>query len=596
MQIRSLFFTGLIFFSFFSLSHANTITHAISLSRAPKYKKDFKHFEYANPDAPKQGILNECAIGTFDSFNPYVLKGRPIKDASLIYDTLMEKSLDEPSSYYCLVAEKIEFPKDYSYVIYHINPDAKFHDGKSIRSEDIIFSYNLLINNFGSVLKKYYKDIKSVETIGELKLKFSFSTKNNKELIAITSQIPAIPKHFWKDKNFSNADLEIPLGSGPYKIKKYQTGRSVTLERVKNYWAKDLPVMKGRYNFDEIRYDYYRDSTIALEAFKAGLFDYRFEDSAKKWATMYNGPEFNNKNILKKKIKHSQPIGMQGLVFNTRRPVFKDPKVRQALIYAFDYEWANKKMFYGEYKRIDSYFSNCELKAPPLPCKKEKLVLDKFKNLMEEKIFTAKYKLPKTDGSGYSRNNLIKASKLLNEAGWEIKNQKLINKKTNKPFRFEYLSVSPTREKIILPFKENLKKLGIKMIIKRVDSPTYTMRIRKYDFDMTELGFGAKLTPGSELMVFWHSSSAFKKDSRNLAGVNSSVIDSLVEQIINEPKRDKMIILVHALDRILLWGNYIIPFGASTEYRLAIRKDIKMPKIMPQNKPGISTWWKEKKI
>ena len=351
--------------------------------------------------------------------------------------------------------------------------------------------------------------------------------------------------------------------------------------------------MKGRYNFNEIRYDYFRDVVVALEAFKAGLYDYRFEDSAKKWATMYNGPEFKNGNIIKKEIKHSIPIAMQGLVFNTRRPVFKNPEVRKALMYAFDYEWANKKIYFSQYKRIKSYFYNSELAAPPLPLEDEMKILLKFKDILPKKLFTEKYHIPETNGSGYARNNLIKAAEILKKNAWEIKERKLVNKKTGKPFRFEFLSSSMNQEKIILPFKKNLEKLGIEMVIKRVDSPQYTMRLRKYDFDMIASGFGGQSTPGSELKLFWHSSNLLKKDARNFAGVASPAVDYLVESIIAEPDRAKMIPLVNALDRVLLWGNYMIPFGASDSYRLAYRKEIKRISGFSGRTPGISTWWKE---
>ena len=567
--------------------------HGIAMHGKPKYSADFTHFAYTNPDAPKAGsvTLGEFAAQTYDTFNPFVPKGVAATGVGLLYDSLTQKSLDEPFTQYGLIAEKTQLDTNNLWVIFHINPKATFSDGAPIKAEDVVFTFNTLLEKGKPFFKFYFQDVEKVEALNSQQVKFSFKHSNNLELPLILGELQILPKHYWKDKDFSKANLDIPLGSGPYLIKSFDPGRSVTYERNEGYWAKDLPVNKGRYNFNTIRYDYYRDSTIAQEAFMAGEYDYRRENTAKLWATAYTGKAINSGEIQQIAIPHKQPSGMQGFAFNTRRPLFKDPKVREALGYAFDFEWTNKQFMYNAYKRTQSYFDNSELAAKELPVNGELALLEPFRQQLPERLFTTPYKTPSTDGSGNNRSNLRHALALLKEAGWKIEGQQLVNKE-NQPFEFEILLLGPGLERHTQPFIQNLKKLGITANLRKLsDTQQYVERRRNFDFDMMTIGIGQSNSPGNEQINYWHSKSANQPDSANYAGVNDPVVDKLTEKIINAKSREELVDATKALDRVLLWGHYFIPHWYIDNNRIAYWDKFGIPQIHPSYGLDFMSWW-----
>lgn len=574
-----------------SFAYATTPVHAIAMNGTPKYKAGFSHFDYVNPNAVKKGNIKLNAIGTYDSFNPFIIKGVAADGIGLTFDTLMIQSDDEPFTAYGLIAEKIEMPKDRSWVTFHLNPKAVFHDGSAITAEDVKFSFDILIEKGSPLYKRYYGDVTAVKILNPSTVKFVFRNGDNRELPLILGQISIVSKAYWQNKDFSKTTLTPPLGSGPYKVKSFQAGKSITYERVKSYWAKDLPTMKGRYNFDSIHYDYYRDQTVALEAFKSGEYDFIQENRSKQWATLYTGPQFNSGNIIKETIKHELPLGMQGFAMNSRRDLFKDAKVRQALTYAFDFEWSNKNLFYGQYARTHSYFSNSELASSGLPSKEELAILNPLRDQIPPEVFTQEYRSPSTKGDGNNRQNLREAVKLLKSAGWMIKNKKLIHSKTGKPFSFEVLLYSPSFERVILPYKKNLAKLGIDVKIRMVDTSQYVNRIRSFDYDMLVVVIGQSNSPGNEQRYFFHSESANAAGSRNYMGIQNPAIDKLVDMVINAPDRQQLIYRTRALDRVLLWNHYIVPNWHYGKYRVAYQNIFAKPKVQPKYDIGFYNWW-----
>lgn len=577
-----------------SLQASETVPqHAVAMHGDVKYPPGFTHFDYVNPNATKGGTVRLSVVSnSYDSFNPFVLKGVPAAGVShYVYDTLTKQSEDEAFSEYGLIAEKVEMPEDRSSVIFHINPNARFQDGHPILPEDVIFTFNSLIEHGAPFYKAYYGDVSSVSQISDYQVKFEFKNKENRELPLILGQLPVLPKHYWEGRDFSKSSLEIPVGSGPYKIKSFNTGRSITYERVKDYWAKDLAVNKGHYNFDEVIYEYYGDQTIALEAFKAGEYDFRLENTAKNWATSYTGQKFDDGLIIKKEVDHQQPVGMQGFIYNTRRDVFKDPKVREALAYAFDFEWTNKQLFFGQYKRTNSYFENSDLASQGLPSEDELAVLTPFKDQVPANVFTKAYQAPATDGSGKVRNNLRAALKLLKEAGWSIKDKQLVNDKTSQPFKFEILLYQKAFERIIHPFTKNLEKLGIDAQIRLVDSNQYIERIRSYDYDMFIMTLSQSNSPGNEQRDYWYSSNTQIPGTRNYIGVSDPVVDQLVDMIIAAPNRKSLITRTKVLDRVLLWNHYVIPQWHLPKQRISYWNKLSHPSVFPKSGVNLDTWW-----
>ncbi len=572
-------------------SFANTISgHAIAMHGEPKYKENFKHLEYANPNAPKGGQVIFSSIGTYDTFNPFTLKGTSVNGIGNLFESLTSSSSDEAFTEYGLLAERIEWPEDRSWVAFTLRKEAKWHDGRSITADDVIWTFNKLMEQGHPFYKYYYADVIEAIKENELKIRFNFKGNTNLELPLIVGQLPVLPKHYWENVNFDETTLEIPIGSGPYKIKSFDPGRSITYELDNNYWGSDIPIRKGTENFGIIKYEYYKDRSIEREAFKSGDIDFFSENSSKEWATSYNIPAVENNIIIKENIEHENPQGMQAFVFNTRKNIFKNIKVRKALNYAFDFEWTNKNLFYDAYKRTNSFFENSELASSGLPGKDELEILKKFPSLPSE-IFELEFNPPKTDGSGFIRKELALANDLLQEAGWDLKDGVLTNTDTGNIFEFEILLVSPAFERIVLPFKENLEKLGIVTKIRTVDSAQYQQRLETFDFDMVVYTFSQSLSPGNEQRNFWGSEASKVNGSRNIIGIKNSVIDSLIEEVISAKDRNDLIATTRALDRVLLWNYYVIPQWHISSYRTLYWDIFNKPNIKPKYSLGTNTWW-----
>jgi microcin C transport system substrate-binding protein len=568
--------------------------HGIAMHGDLKYGPDFKHFDYVNPAAPKGGELKQGTVGTFDSFNAFIIKGNPVAGIGQIYDTLLTPSADEPFSEYGLLAEKVETPADRSWVAFTLRPNARWHDGKPITVDDVIWSFETLRDKGAPFFRAYYHNVDKVETTGERTVKFTFKPGENRELPLILGQFPVFPKHWWATRDFDTTSLEIPLGSGPYKVESFEPGRYVVYARVPDYWGKDLPVNVGRNNFDRSRIDYYRDPTVALEAFKAGEFDFEIEQSAKAWATAYDFPALKNGLVKKEEIANDRPVGMQAFAFNTRRPMFKDARVREALGYLFDFEWSNRTLFYGQYTRTRSYFDNSELAATGLPSEAELAVLAPYRGRVPEKVFTTEYNPPKTDGSGNIRDNLRAAARLLGEAGWVVdeKTRKLTNKDTGQEMQFEILLDNPLFERIVLPFVKNLERLGITATVRTVDTAQYQRRTDEFDFDMIiPRPWAQSLSPGNEQRDYWTSAYADKPGSRNLIGIKDPVVDALVEAVIAAPDRPSLVARVRALDRVLQWGQWVIPQWHISYDRVAYWDKLARPAVTPAQGVQLDAWW-----
>jgi len=572
-----------------------TTGHGLSIHGDLKYGPGFKHFEYANPDAPKGGDVRLAAIGTFDNLNPFILKGVPAAGAGQLFDTLTVASSDEPSSEYGLIAESVEVPADRSWVTFTLRPEARFHDGSAITADDVIWTFQTLKTKGHPFYRAYYAQVAKPEALGPSKVKFSFGPGENRELPVIAGQLPVLSKAYWSKRDFEKTTLEPPLGSGPYRVESVDAGRSIVYRRVKDYWGAKLPVRAGQNNFDTIRYDYYRDSTVALEAFKAGQYDFRQENSAKNWAAAYKVPAVTQGLLKKEEIPNEVPTGMQAFVFNTRRPIFQDRRVRQALGYAFDFEWANKNLFHGAYTRTRSYFSNSELASSGLPGPEEIKVLEPFRGRVPPEVFAKEYQPPVTDGSGDIRANLREALGLLKEAGWVVQGQKLANARTGEPMQFEILLDDPNFERITLPFVKNLERLGVAARVRTVDAAQYQKRVENFDFDMAVGLWGQSLSPGNEQTDFWNSERAGIAGSRNLAGIHDPVVDKLVELVISAPDRPSLVARTRALDRVLLWGFYGIPHFHIRTFRVAYWDKFDRPRVSPKYALGFDTWWVDAK-
>jgi microcin C transport system substrate-binding protein len=566
-------------------------SEGMSLFGDLKYGPDFTHFDYTNPQAPKGGAMRYSAIGTFDTLNPFVINGVPAAGISLIFDTLSASSEDEPASEYGLVAKTIDLAPDKLSVLYTLRREARFHDGTPMTPADVIWTFDALQKKGLPAYREYYGDVTKVVQEGDRGVRFYFKSAKNRELPQIVGQMPVLSKAYWSGRDFEKTTLTPPLGSGPYTIKSLDPGRSITYSRVKDYWGADLPVNKGRYNVDTVRYDYYRDATIALEAFKAGQYDVRQENSSKDWATGYDSPALRAGLIKKEQIPNGLPSGMQGFGYNLRRPIFQDPRVREALAYAFDFEWSNKNLFYDAYQRTRSYFDNSELAATGVPQGEELKILGKFRGQIPDAVFTTEYDPPKYDGSGNIRDGLRKALKLLMAAGWTFKDEKLVNAKTGEPFEFEILLDNPQFERIVLPFADNLKRMGITARVRTVDTAQYQRRMDTFDYDMTVVLFPESLSPGNEQREYWGSRAADEQGSHNLLGIKSKVVDALVEELIQSSDRASLVAHTRALDRVLQYGYYVIPNFHLAAFRVAYWDKFRRPGVSPKYAVGLDTWW-----
>jgi microcin C transport system substrate-binding protein len=567
-----------------------TVAHAFSMYGDLKYPAGFSHFQYVNPEAPKGGDVKLAAIGTFDTLNPFVLKGVPAAGIGGVFDTLTVSSDDEPFSQYGLIAETIEIPADRSWVAFTLRPQARFHDGSPITVEDVIWTFDVLKTKGRPFYRAYYAQVTKAEKVGERKVRFLFGPGDNRELPLIVGQLPVLSRAYWSQRDFERTTLEPPLGSGAYRVESLDPGRSVTYRRVKDYWAAKLPVNVGRENFDSIRYDYYRDSTVAIEALKSGEYDFRQENVAKNWATAYATPAVTRGLLKKEEIPNEVPTGMQGFVFNMRRPIFQDARVRRALGYAFDFEWSNKTLFYGAYTRTKSYFSNSELASSGMPSGEELKTLEPFRGKVPDEVFTRAYEPPATDGTGNIRDGVREALRLLGEAGWTVKGQKLVNGR-GEPMQFEILLNDSTWERIALPFAKNLERLGITARVRVVDAAQYEKRQDDYDFDVIVTVWAQSLSPGNEQREFWGSQTAGERGSRNLAGIKDPVVDRLIDLVIQAPDRPSLVARTRALDRVLLWGYYVIPHWHIRAFRVVYWDKFARPAVSPKYALGFDTWW-----
>ena len=589
-MLKKIFIILIVLNSYKSFAEINK-SHAIAMHGSPKYKENFSNVEYVNPNSPKGGNIRLDAFGSFDSFNAFISKGEQAAGLSYLFETLTVRTYDEAFTEYGLIAETIEWPKDRSWVAFELRKEATWHDGKKIIPEDVIWTFNTLMEKGHPFYKYYYSDVIEVIKINDSKVRFNFKNNKNLELPLIIGQLPVLPSHYWKNKNFEETTLKIPMGSGPYKIDSFDPGRSITYKLNENYWGKNLSINKGKNNFEKITYQYFKDREVIRLALKSGDIDIFSENQSKAWATAYDIPAVKNGILKKELIDHENPQGMQAFVFNTRKNIFKNKKVRQALSYAFDFEWTNKNLFYGAYKRTNSYFENSELASSGLPEEEELKILNQYKDQLPKELFIKEFELSKTDGSGFIRKELSKAISLLSDEGWKLNNGKLINTSTGEEFKFEILLVSPAFERIVLPFKDNLKKLGISVSVRIIDSAQYQERLNTFDFDMIVSSFGQSLSPGNEQRNYWGSDAADTNGSRNVIGIKNNVVDSLIENLISAKDRKNLILASKALDRVLLWNYYVIPQWHISSYRTLYWDIFDKPNILPKYSLGIDTWW-----
>ena len=583
--------------------------HGLSLFGSLKYPPGFKHFDYVNPNAPKGGTVRLGAFGTFDNFNVAVsgvkgsiAAGFAVIGDGFIYDSLLTSSLDEVATEYGLLAESVTYPPDFSSVTYRLRAEAKWHDGVPVTPDDVIYSFDVL-KKYAPQVAAYYRHVVKAEKTGDRDITFTFDQAGNRELPQIVGQLNILPKHWWEgtDKNGNKRDigattLEPPLGSGPYKIKEFSPGRSITYERVKDYWGKDLNVNIGRDNFDEVRYEYFRDTTVSLEAFKADQLDWRTESSAKDWATAYDFPAVKDGRVILEEFPIQSFGGMQAFAFNIRRNKFKDWRVRRAFNYALDFEDMNKAMFFGQYKRIDSYFEGMELASSGLPKDRELEILETVRDKVPPEVFTKPYTNPVGGTPENVRNNLREATRLLREAGYEIRNQKLVNTKTGEPFTVEFLLVQPVFERLALRYQPNLERLGITVTIRTVDESQYENRLRQWDYDIIVASWGESLSPGNEQRGNWGSDAADQPGSENLIGIKNPAVDALIERVIFAKSREDLVAATQALDRVLLWNDYVVPQWTYGKARTARWNRFSRPEKLP--KYGVSAfptiWWYDK--
>lgn len=573
--------------------------HGDTLFGELKYPAGFAHYEHANPDAPKGGTFNQASRGGFDSFNPFVVKGRAAPGLSytggILYDALFEQSVDQPSASYGLIAEAFRYPPDYSSATYRLNKKARWHDGEPITPEDVIWSLAVLREN-QPLYTDYYKNITKAEKTGEFEVTFTFDTAGNRELPLIVGDMPVLPKHWWESTNakgekrdISEPTEEPPLGSGPYRIATFDLGDTITYERVEDYWAADLGVRKGRFNFDEIRYTNFEDENALWEAFKkGGITDTRAENRSQRWATEYNFPAIQNGKVHKKAFPTEGSETYQAFFFNLRKPKFADPRVREALTLLFDFEAMNETLFYGLYTRTDSYFEGGELQAEGLPEGRELEILEEYRGRVPERVFDEEFKLPVFETAADKRKAQRRALKLFREAGYVFKGGKMLDK-NGRPFTIEFLGDSPTDERIINPYVEELRLLGIEASLRAVDSAQYKNRLDNFNYEII-IGLSRQsLSPGNEQREYWSSAAANRPGARNYAGISNEVVDDLVERIIQAPDREELVALTRALDRVLKWNFYSIPQYHNPDIWFAWWDKLKIPEPQPLY-TGIDLW------
>jgi microcin C transport system substrate-binding protein len=576
--------------------------HGLSLFGDLKYQPGFAHFDYVNAAAPKAGAARQIAIGTFDNFNAVVsgVKGTLAADLDvIIYDTLLAPSLDEVSSEYGLLAEAVSYPDDFSSASYRLRAEAKWHDGTPVTPDDVIFSFEAF-KKYSPQAAAYYRHVAKVEKTADREITFTFDGPGNRELPQIVGQLTILPKAWWegtdangKKRDIGETMLEPPLGSGAYRIKEFSAGRTIVFERVPDYWGRAVNVNLGRDNFDELRFEYFRDTTVALEAFKADTVDWRTENSAKNWATAYDFPAVADKRVLLEEFPIASSGMMQGFAFNIRRAKFQDPRVRLAFNYAFDFEEMNKQIFYGQYTRIASYFQGTELASSGLPAGRELELLETVRDKVPAELFTTPYGNPVNGTPDAVRNNLREALRLFKEAGYEIRNQQLVDSKTGAPYAVEFLADDPNFERVFLFYKPSLDRLGITVSVRTVDDAQFENRLRSWDFDIITDAWGESLSPGNEQRGYWGSQAADQPGSRNLVGIKNPAVDAMIDAVIFAKSRDDLVAATHALDRVLLWNHYVVPQWTYGKVRSARWDRFSHPDPLP--KYGLSAfptvWW-----
>ncbi len=596
-----LFFFGSIICTSTSFAEAPTVKvitqSSLAMIGTPVYPNDFSHFHFTNPSAPKGGALTLAGIGSFDSLNQYTTKGHPPDYLFSIYDRLMTRSLDEPYTLYPLLALSVEYPEDFSWIAFNINPSAYFHDGQPVTADDIMFTTETLKQYGSPFFRRMLQHLEKVKVTGKYRVQFDMdSSSRTIKAIALLAYLPVLPKHFWQDKNFEQNTLDFPLGSGPMRVSKVIPGKSITYQRVKNYWGANLPVNQGLHNFDQIRIDYYRDNHTSLEAFSAGAYDLRIEGDARNWHQKYDFPAIKKGEIIKESIKLNHPHGMNALVFNTRKPLFQDRNVRLALNLLFNFEWTNRNLLHSEYLRTNSFFVNTPMAASEIPSDGELKLLYKYKAVLPEEIFHNIFRQPESNQNGQNRRNKSKALQLLSEAGWQLKKGEMRHKASGQPLAFELLLPSTSSERYFIPYRKTLSELGIKMTVLSIDQSLFRKRAHQFDFDMIDWYFWHSSFPGIEQHHSWSSQAADEPGSNNLAGVKHPVVDALLARFNHVRHYQESIDICKAIDRILLWYNYVIPKWHKNNILVAYKKHLKHPDIDNLNWFNVSLWWLENEI
>lgn len=572
------------------------IVNKIALYEEAVYPDNFKHFNYVNPNAPQGGKVTMPEYGGFDNFNPFIFKGIATSQvANLSLDTLGVVPVDDHATVYPLLAKAFELPKDKSYVGFILDERAKFQDGSPVTADDVIFSFNALIEKGQPLYKVYYADVERVEKVNDRQVRFHFKPgTSNRELPLILSQISIYSAKDWADKDFSKPSLDIPLGSGPYTLEKFEPGRYLIFKRDRNYWANDLPSRKGFFNFDEIRFDYYQDTTVTLQALFAGSIDLREEYISKIWVTGYDNALVKSGKIIKENIPHNNAAILQNFAFNLRRPQFQDKRVRQAIALAFNFDWANEKLFYNQYNRLYSYFTNTGMEATGLPQGRELEILNQYRDRLDPAVFTTAPQNPEHPDYQATRKHLREAVKLLKEAGYDFKDGKMVNLATGQPLEVEVLSNSAngnTFTRVMLPFINNLAKIGIKMTFRNIEINVFKNRLDNFDFDMAIISYGVSQMPGNEQMEMWGSAAADIKGSYNMIGIKNPVADELIRGLVKAQDKEDYEAYVKALDRVLLNENYMIPQWYSAYNRVAYSSRLERPQTEVKAGFNPHTWW-----
>ena len=571
---------------------AQEATYGLSLFGDLKYGPDSAHFDYVEPNAPKGGTLHLATVGTFSTLNPFTLKGVSAAGAGFPFESLLEGAADEPDAAYGLIAAEVALAPDRRSVRFLLRPEARWHDSTPVTAADVAFSFEILTTEGAPSFATQLAGVDRVETSGDRNVTFHLVDPDNRKLPLIVGGMPIVSEAYFRGRSFGKTTLEPPLGSGPYRVGKVDAGRFIGFERIADYWGAALPVMTGRYNFDTIFIDYYRDRTVLVEALKAGEYDFHEEFTSKVWATQYDIPAVEEGWLIKDVLDDNTPSGVQAFFINTRLPKFQDRRVREALSYVFDFEWLNKNQFFGIYDRMASYFENSDLAARGLPSQAELAILEPHRGAVPEEVFTTEFVPPSTDGSGNNRRNLRSARALLKEAGWITRDGALVNEATGEPMTIEFLYFEPTFERIYAVFARRLERLGVGVTLRLVDSVSYEERMKSHDFEITTLRFVFNLSPGAELNANFATATADQVGSSNAAGIKDPVVDALIAEVVGATDRATLVAAARALDRVLLWGHYMIPQWYKGAHHLVYWDKFGRPALKPRYARGvIDTWW-----